>query len=107
MWMFGSELLQQTLDVVEFLRCALGFAGPLAELFEDFARPRQIGLIGNLDRAAGHGACLIERPAERIGALALLIVAGAWLLAVGRHDVLGKLLGAVAQLIERALLGLL
>src|SRR6266581_1002357 len=93
------ELLQQPFDIFEFFLRAGGFTGTAAKLVENLARPGQVRLIGNLDGATGHRSGLIQRPAERVGTLALLIIAIARLLPIRRHDVLGELLGAVAQLI--------
>jgi hypothetical protein len=101
------ELLQQTVDVIEFLLSAARFARTPAELFENFARARQIRLVGDPHRAACHRALLVERTAERIELLlaarllAFALLAGLLLLV---HHVLRHLLGAVAKLIERALL---
>ena len=101
------ELLQQPFDIFELFLCAACFAGAAAKFVENLARPCQVRLVWNLDRAAGHRSGLIQRPAEGIGAFALPVIAIARLLPIRRHDVLGELLGAVAQLIERTLLCLL
>ena len=101
------ELLQQTVDVVELLLGTIGFARTPAQLFEDFAGAREVGLVGNRDRAAGHRSLLLDRTAERIELLAAGLLAFAGLLALLlRHHVLRELLSAVAQLIERTLLAL-
>src|SRR5262245_22214674 len=98
------ELLQQPVDVVELLLGAVGFARAPAQLFEDFARPRQIRLVRNSDVAAGHRSLFIERPPEWVELLAARLLALALLLAILRHHVLGELLSAVAQLIQSTLL---
>ena len=101
------ELLQQTVDVVELLLGTIGFARTPAQLFEDFASTREIGLIGDPDRTTGHRSLLLDRTAERIELLAAGLLAFAGLLALLlRHHVLRELLSAVAQLIERTLLAL-
>src|SRR6185312_12602955 len=100
------ERLEQPIDIIELFLRAGGFAGAAAKLLEDLARAGEVRLVGDFDVATRHGTGLVERPPEGIGALALLIIAGAGLLAVGGHDVLRELLGAVAQIVERALLRL-
>ena len=99
------ELLQQPFDIFEFLLSAARLAGTPAQLFQNFARTRQIGLIGQFDDAACHRSVLVQRPPQRIELLlTLLLIALPGLLAILCHHVPGHFLGALPQLVEDALL---